>query len=132
MYENTHLVAHSRRGWALALEKWLKDNVPAEAAAEQPEPDTTEPQTIEVVQIDGDAARSASAVQAASLAEKRKESRKVRAETRFHYQNSDTGKQRREEEAKEARAAEDQEKLDDYDEMKAAVDALKLERTTLA
>lgn len=127
--ENTHFVAHSRRGWSLAMQKWLKENRPA--VVEKPAEKEPPPDVPEVVPLDGKNLRTVAAVAEAELAEKRKKDKIDRVGRQFHFRNSETGKSLRLQAALKKQQQEDAAKLKRYDEIVAELTDITAEKKSL-
>ena len=127
--ENTHFVAHSRRGWSLAMQTWLKENRPAVVE----KPDEEEPPDVpqEVEELDGTNLRTVAAVAQAEVAEKRKKDKIDRVGRQFHFRNSETGKSLRLKAALEKKKQEDAAKLERYDEIVAELTDITAENKSL-
>ena len=108
--EDTHLVAHTRRGWSLTLLEHLKTlkRKPQAAAPETGEDVAKVIVEQDVIPIDEDESASVRALQISADAKRARELKAAEHNTRFKFKNSEAGKeveaQKRADEQKEADA----------------------------
>jgi hypothetical protein len=116
--EDTHLVAHTRRGWALKLNEYLQSIRPKEVIVEQVEPDVV----IDMMEEKEDQDESASVRALKAAADKKKADEAAAAhQTRLKFKNSQAGK-----EVAAAKAAKEKEievarKAREYDDLVATL-----------
>jgi len=118
--EDTHLVAHTRRGWSLKLQEYLPSIQTTEKAVV---PDVIkEP---EVIDADPDESASVRALKAADELRKAAEAEALH-NTRLKFKNSDAGKEVEALKAAELKAAEDARKIEAYDALKEKLASVEL------